>query len=412
MMAFSLRLLLSGLVFLASFPPALAETGQTPDPGRPSDEARTPAASATVPENLSASGSSQPATGPARLDLRRYRDFLTRQPDIKTAIGLEDLQHWKFLGFALEGLDRDGRLPGMSPLPSGRIPDSYRRRLHLRKAALQLWLEVNRKLPWSVLTLRTEDRQALFGYEATFHRHTSRQLLTFLIDLDEAFLRQAWLQKTRLLTIEAMGSWIRANLQHGSSTDPEPSSWQQMAEGGSYGSCHNVGDFLAVASLALNIPVRTDYYTQAAEWSQHRYLDFPSEDRLVLHGDDFYNSSFSGLPPSGLFASGSVRADVLARADSEGDGLAVVIYRESVARNVRAPSADLLAASCTGGEAIVEVVERGHTRGGQPDPWVLAHRAETVSVLAPSLAALREEAARQSLCPPGPPGFRFVAPDD
>jgi hypothetical protein len=48
MMAFSLRLLLSGLVFLASFPPALAETGQPPDPGRPSDEARTPAGSSAA----------------------------------------------------------------------------------------------------------------------------------------------------------------------------------------------------------------------------------------------------------------------------------------------------------------------------------------------------------------------------
>lgn len=233
----------------------------------------------------------------------QYLHYLSSHSDLADALGFgewdaETLQYFRDAVYELEASGGEfGPVSNPLPLELGRgRPDNYedyRREVFARRVAFSLWVEMNDKVPWSLEDYTREQLEQWLSHESLRHDFVSWDYLRFSERPDLAFreLSQRFLPvENREGLVRKMIAWTGENMAHRSNReDPHPVRHVgHYFEGGAIGSCHRVGDGLCVSAAAVNIPCRTARWEHEGPMEYHRYVDFPTENLLMAHGDHAY----------------------------------------------------------------------------------------------------------------------------
>lgn len=297
--------------------------------------------------------------GAAPEPLATYSAFLTDHPAISTAIGLTGEEEKQTLNQLIGLLETTGKLP--PPAATAPAGTTESRLLHLRRAAFCLWVELHRKVPWTLGAYSKEDLNLLLSYDQTQLTPPS-SFGKFLGGIDQAFHEGKWVKQNRQETIFEIGQWIKTNITHHSGAEPVAKNVDEFLKGGHWGSCHETGDFFAVVATSMNIPCRTARYPSAVvNLHGHRYLDFPADKLFVVHGDDFYNREMSDVPVERIFADASERKEILDLLNRAPAQLSNYANRRKVLLYLEFDhSPRLLAAAREGADAVYHLVDEGN----------------------------------------------------
>jgi len=296
-----------------------------------------------------------------------YGHFLKAHPAIASAIGIHDEEARQSLYALLDVLENTGKLPDPSPEHASRKAPLHA--LNLRRAAFCLWVDHHGRVPWKLAAYSEEDLKLLLSYDETLLHPVSSTYIKLMQGIDVAFNHGIWVKASQKESIDALGLWIREHVTHLGTGSHDAKSMEEYLLGGSIGSCQSVGDFVAVVATAMNIPCRTARYPDGVtNWTGHRYIDFPSDERFLVHGDNFYNRALLDAPVPVIFDCGPARREIFRILKEAPDQLANHTNQRSVELYLeygRDPK--LIAAAGEGAEAVYALLDKDfsvHARGG------------------------------------------------
>lgn len=266
-----------------------------------------------------------------------YYQFLQQNPQILAASSLtQNLSTGPLANLfqsSLESLAKTGRLPAADPQEYARADALIKSGLDprsdyflTRNLAFSLWLELNKKVSWSLKNYSQTQLQLILNYS---NRPELRGYYRLFVTPDLAFNDwQNMVVKGQSLsrrdTVIRMAQWIRDTIGHhaGEYLPSDLSAFFRMTFPGAdnlnlVGSCQNNNRFMAALGSALNIPVYyTTYGYDMPLAATHNFIDFPSEDLALSHSDDLFRYNYLGQAPvSMVFLSGPERAFYLQNAD-------------------------------------------------------------------------------------------------
>ncbi len=269
--------------------------------------------------------------------LNSYYQFLQQNPQILAASSLtQNLSTGPLANVfqsSLDALAKTGRLPAADPNEYVQADALIKRGLDprsdyflTRNLAFSLWLELNKKVSWSLRDYSQSQLQLILNYS---NRPELRGYYRLFVTPDLAFNDwQTIVVKGQTLsrrdTVIRMAQWIRDTIGHhvGNYLPTNIDAFFRMTFPGAdnlnlVGSCQNNNRFMAAIGSALNIPVYyTTYGYDMPNAATHNFIDFPSEDLALSHSDDLFRYNYLGQAPvSMIFLSGPERAFYLQNAD-------------------------------------------------------------------------------------------------
>ncbi len=208
------------------------------------------------------------------------------------------------------------RFPGGSPHFALFFNETVVLDLYLAHAAISLYVEVNRLVPWSITTYSNANLALLFDGRKFVNFVPERSRYTFsknyrddsglagIIDwnplMDYEFMNEnGFVKPTQQETIYALSNWMRENMAHMGVADEEqfsatygyneslpvdfmlspPEGWRRLSVG-----CFGVSSLNWALLSTLNIPVGKNLTL-----GSHRGVVFPTAGLALGHGDDVYN---------------------------------------------------------------------------------------------------------------------------
>ena len=189
--------------------------------------------------------------------------------------------------------------------------------LYLRHLAVTLWVEVNQKVPWSILDYNAVERSNLLsgvdlfgersGDRYLFKQGNHQKVNSWNPQAYHHFMEvNGLIGDTPRATIEALLGWMMGHLLHvgtepyeqiyGTPNELVPLNrvlfpipgWSHLSPSG----CWGVTGFLRAMLQAVNIPVTMEenlYGFPRLGGGDHSYPSFMSERLKFAHGDDIYN---------------------------------------------------------------------------------------------------------------------------
>lgn len=324
------------------------------------------------------------------LCISAYEAFIDGHPAVKEALGTMSRSERGVFRELLDSLNHKGSLPRLR-LPNPPLSKEQLRLLYLRRAAIVIWNEVNKRVPWSITGYSREQLELLLSY-SSIERWRG---LDMVADMDVLLQDRRWIKSTSRQTVVAMNEWIRNNVVHRrDKVDPiAPESTQGALEGGSWGTCENVSDFLVIWSTALNIPARA--FTSPGG---HTAVDFPSEGTLLIHGDDLYAANYRVFPVDEIFIKGAARDSFLSAARSNPNDM----DRQRALAPLRfllshAPTRSRAYASCRSEASFMERLNREFAAGDHR-PEYMKYEKDALQLIHEAYLAIRKYAVEGGIC--------------
>ncbi len=239
----------------------------------------------------------------------------TRQGDLNAAL------------LALERGERIGLAAPPALLANNTISASDAWSIYLAHVAVSLWVEVNNKVPWSLLDATNGELDILFNsvnmmafFPSTnlyqFQGNRMGSITPWNPQVSFEFMSNLRLIRgSQLETINALADWMRGHLLHISAGDdlndlyayagmPPADKVLYPLEGRRHISagCWGTTGLWGAVLRAVNIPAKQS--TIAFPNGDHSRPEFPSVDRSMPHGDDMYSAVL--LPSGAVIPSASL----------------------------------------------------------------------------------------------------------
>jgi len=281
--------------------------------------------------------------------LKRVDDLFSQKPILLKAIDFKNTSERAEFERLYKSLAETGQLPPFEG-PVAPLAGHQLRTLHLRHAAHAIWIETHRKVPWSLKDYNDEEIMTLLSFNTTIgSRSAGTVFQNYFRDLTDA-LHSPWTQalSSPKKTIEEMTAWARDEIRHNSGQD-SPKTLKEAHLGGHTGSCQHTTALMGVSAIALNIPAKVLQYPETMRSAGlHYFVDFPSEQMLLSHGDNPYSAAFKKAPVEESFIQDEARKDFISALKNDPKTADELMAFHGIDTHVRYPDESTRKASCLG----------------------------------------------------------------